>query len=232
MDYILEQPDEVVAQMDDDSIYIDNNGNICTGSFEQNKVLQYNNTYSTPSIPGDNLDKVKEPVEQISINDHEGNETDNQWPTISEHPFIKPIDIGKNDDSDFICVDNTTYKTQDNPWEGANDYTSFNNIHTNSVNTHEANNFQANTQINAENLSVNNLISQSHELHSAFTDDEVFAINRVQTRKMKRKEHPLADENPINENSPIEDVKDFNVNTKSNVTQRLSQYNLKDRFIN
>ena len=84
-----------------------------------------------------------------------------------------------------------------------------------------------------KSTTVNNLISQSHELLSAFTEDEVFTINRVQTRKMKRKEHSLNDASKvINENSSIEDVKDFNVNTKSNITQRLSQYNLKDRFIN
>ena len=45
MDYILEQPDDIVTQMNDDSIYIDNDGNICTGSFEQSEVLQYTNTY-------------------------------------------------------------------------------------------------------------------------------------------------------------------------------------------
>ncbi|MCP4162579.1 MAG: hypothetical protein GY760_21125, partial [Deltaproteobacteria bacterium] len=232
MDYILEQPDEVVAQMDDDSIYIDHNGNICTGSLEQNRVLQYNNTYSAPSIPGDDQDEVKEPVEQSSINDHEGNDTDNQWPTMSDQPFIKPIDIGKDDDSDFICVDNTINKTQDGNWEEVNDYSNFNNIQTNLVNTPEADNFQADTQVNTENISVNNLISQSHELHSAFTDDEVFKVNRIKRWKKERKEHPPAEGNLINENSPIEDVQDFNVNTKSGVTQKLSQYNLKDRFIN
>jgi len=113
-----------------------------------------------------------------------------------------------------------------------NDYSNFNNIQTNLVNTPEADNFQANTPVNSENISVNNLTSQSHELHSAFTDDEVFKVNRIKKQGKERKVHPPAEGNLIDENSPIEDVQDFNVNTKSGVTQKLSQYNLKDRFIN
>ena len=102
---------------------------------------------------------------------------------MSDQPFIKPIDIGKNDDSDFICVDNTIDKTQDGNWEEVNDYSNFNSIQTNLVNTPEADNFQANTQVNTESISVNNLISQSHELHSEFTDDEVFKVNRIKKWK-------------------------------------------------
>ena len=105
--------------------------------------------------------------------------------------------------------------------------------HTNLSNLHQNEISYDNTQIDEKSTTVNNLVSQSHELLSAFTEDEVFAVNRVQTRRMKRKEHSLQDANEvINENSSLEDVKDFNVNSKSNITQRLSQYNLKDRFVN
>ena len=44
IEYILEQPDDIVAQMNDDSIYIDNDGNMCTGSLV---ILQYLVTIQT-----------------------------------------------------------------------------------------------------------------------------------------------------------------------------------------
>ena len=77
------------------TIYIYNDGNICTGSFEQSEVLQYNNTYSTPSIPGDSSYKEKKPVEPITIKEHEDTRTDGQLPMTSGSPLMKPIDIEK-----------------------------------------------------------------------------------------------------------------------------------------
>ena len=88
--------------------------------------------------------------------------------------------------------------------------------------------FPINTQIDGKSTTVNKLISQSHELLSAFTEDEVFSVNRVQTRRMKRKEHSLQDDNEvINENSSFEDVKDFNINTKSKHNPEIKPVELK-----
>ena len=66
--------------------------------------------FSNPSIPGDSSDKGKKPVEPITVKEHEDTRTDGQLPMTSGSPLMKPIDIGKNDDSDFICVNDTPRK--------------------------------------------------------------------------------------------------------------------------
>ena len=59
----------------------------------------------------------------------------------------------------------------------------------------------------------------------SFANDEVFVINKIQTRSMRAQPK-------LNTDSPIEEILDFNVNSESEIKTRLNLYNQKDRFIN
>ena len=66
---------------------------------------------------------------------------------------------------------------------------------------------------------------QDREPPLSFANDEVFVINKIQTRSMRAQPK-------LNTDSPIEEILDFNVNSESEIKTRLNLYNQKDRFIN
>ena len=53
MDCLLEQPDSSIEKLDNCSVYIDGNSNICTGSPENSIILKSHSTYVTPELPGE-----------------------------------------------------------------------------------------------------------------------------------------------------------------------------------
>jgi hypothetical protein len=57
------------------------------------------------------------------------------------------------------------------------------------------------------------------------SDDETFCVNNIKTRSMSAQMQ-------LDSNSSIEDVIDYNVNSKSETRSRLNLYNPKDRFLN
>ena len=58
MDFLLEQSDSSVEKLDNCSVYIDGDSNICTGSPENCTILKSHDSYVTPGLP----DKEAEPT--------------------------------------------------------------------------------------------------------------------------------------------------------------------------
>ena len=129
MDFILEQPDSDIEKLDDCSVFIDENSNICTGSPGNITILKAHVSYLTPGLPGS---IPASPTRLVASNDLQSCSTEAHDPCdvrdiasdivvpstqqvsgscgSATPPTLRTIDIGiSKTDTDLICTDDILF---------------------------------------------------------------------------------------------------------------------------
>jgi hypothetical protein len=228
MDFLLEQSDSSVEKLDNCSVYIDGDSNICTGNPDNCTILKSHDSYVTPGLP----DKEAEPtastmscetknVDSCNLRDDASDKV------VSCEPSFPNKKLKVREDVDHI----STAQLQSGNCRPAIPATQrtidigVSKTDTDVICT-EDEDFTDNNFESWKNIRLTSTRKgQDRNQPLLLSSDEVFSVNKIKTRSMSAQQQ-------LSPESSIEDVLSYGVNSESEIRSRLNLYNQKDRFLN